>query len=345
MKSRKHLRHTTSRKQETQRLLKAAFACAAAVAMVLHHGMISASEPAAIYPSKSVRLIVAQGPGSSVDTLGRILAARLTEEWGKQVIVDNRGGAGGIIGAEIASRSAPDGYTLLVSSTAMQVISPQLYKNLTYHPTQAFAQLTMIATTHNVLVVTPSLPFNNVKGLIAYARANPGKLNMANAGSGFQSHLAGVLFTHMAGIQVYHIPYKGGTSVTMVAAGESHLTIVPGPSVMGQIRAGRVRAIGVGGEKRSPLMPDVPTIAESGVPGYLSTGWAGIMAPKGISKPLFDRIYASLIKVMNSPATRELFERQGAEPMTSTPEEMLKLINAEYGRFTQAIKLAGLTVQ
>ena len=306
---------------------------------------MAASEPVASYPGKPVRLIVAQGTGSSVDTLGRILAARLTDEWGRQVITDNRGGAGGTIGADIASRAAPDGYTLLVSSTAMQVISPQLYKNLTYHPTRDFAQLSMIATTHNVLVVTPSLPFNNVKELMAYARSNPGKLNMANAGSGFQSHLAGVLLTHMAGIEVLHIPYKGGTSVTMVAAGESHLTIVPGPSVMGQIRAGRVRAIGVGGEKRSPLMPDVPTIAESGVPGYTSTGWTGIMAPKAISKPLFDKIYASLIKVMNNPTTRELFERQGAEPMTSTPEEMLKLINADYGRFTQAIKLAGLTMQ
>ena len=323
----------------------AAFACAVAAACCLHHGIISAAETAANYPSKPVRLIVAQGTGSSVDTLGRILAARLTDEWGRQVIVDNRGGAGGIIGAEIASRAAPDGYTLLVSSTAMQVISPQVYKNLTYHPTSDFAQLTMIATTHNVLVVTPSMPFHNVKELIAYAKTNPGKLNMANAGSGFQSHLAGVLFTHMAGIQVQHVPYKGGTSVTMVAAGESHLTIVPAPSVMGQVRAGRVRAIGVGGAKRSPQLPDVPTIAESGVPGYLSTGWAGIMAPKGISKPLFDKIYASLIKVMNNPTTRELFERQGAEPMTSTPEEMLTLINAEYARFSEAIKLAGLTLQ
>ena len=292
-----------------------------------------------------MRLIVAQGTGSSVDTLGRILAARLTDAWGRQVIVDNRGGAGGTIGADIAARAAPDGYTLLVSSTAMQVISPQVYKNLPYHPTRDFAPLSMVATTHNVLVVTPGLPFQNVKELVAYAKANPGKLNMANAGSGFQSHLAAVLFTHMAGINVHHIPYKGGTSVTMVSAGESHLTIVPAPSVMGQIRAGRVRPIGVGGEKRSPLLPDVPTISESGVPGFVSTGWAGIMAPKAVPRPLLDRIYAVLTKVMNDATTREQFERQGAEPMTSTPEEMLKLINAEWGRFGQAIKLSGLTVQ
>jgi tripartite-type tricarboxylate transporter receptor subunit TctC len=345
MESRQHIEDKTIRNHVWQRAPRAAVACAVAAVCCLHHGIVSAAETAANYPSKPVRLIVAQGAGSSVDTLGRILAARLTDEWGKQVIVDNRGGAGGIIGAEIASRAAPDGYTLLVSSTAMQVISPQVYKNLTYHPTRDFAQFTLTALTQNILVVNPNVPFHNVKELIAYANANPGKLNMANAGSGFQSHLAGVLFTHMAGIQVQHIPYKGGTSVTMVAAGESHLTIVPGPSVMGQIRAGRVRAIGVGGQKRSPLLPDVPTIAESGMPGFISTGWTGIMAPKGVSKPLFDKIYASLIKVMNNPTTREQFERQGAEPITSTPEDMLKLINAEYARFSEAIKLAGLTIQ
>jgi tripartite-type tricarboxylate transporter receptor subunit TctC len=334
-------RATVTRRMRWPRFL----ACAALAVLGPGQGAWAAGEAPASYPSKPVRLIVAQGTGSSVDNLGRLLAARLTEEWGKQVIVDNRGGAGGTIGAEIASRAVPDGYTLLMSSTAMQVISPQIYKNLTYHPTRDFAQVSLIASTQNVLVVNPSVPFGNVKELIAYAKANPGKLNMANAGSGFQSHLAGVLFTHMAGIQVLHVPYKGGTSTTAVAAGESQMTIVPLPSVIGQLRAGRLRPMGTGGEKRSTILPDVPTISESGVPGYVSTGWAGIVVPKGISKPLFDRIYASLIKVMNNPTTRELLERQGAEPMTSTPEEMLRHINAEYGRFTQAIKLAGLTVQ
>ena len=325
--------------------LRLSVACAGLAALALGHGACMASEPAAGYPTKPVRLIVAQGAGSSVDNLGRVLAARLTEGWGKQVIVDNRGGAGGTIGAEIASRAAPDGYTLLVSSTAMQVISPQIYKSLTYHPTKDFKQISQIANTQNVLVVNTNMPFKTVKELIAHAKANPGKLNMANAGSGFQSHLAAVLFTHMANIDVHHVPYKGGTSTTMVAAGESHLTIVPLPSVISHLRAGRLRPIGTGGEKRSPQMPDVPTISESGVPGYLSTGWVGIVAPKGISKPLFDRIYTSLAKVMNDPTTREFFERQGAEPMTSTPDQFLNHINAEYGRFAQAIKLAGLKVQ
>jgi len=319
-------------------------ACAVAATFVAWNGVWAAGTQA-LYPAKPVRLIVAQGPGSSVDNMGRLLAARLTEEWGKQVIVDNRGGAGGTIGAEIASRAVPDGYTLLMSSTAMQVISPQIYKKLTYQPIKDFAQISLIASTQNVLVANPKMPFKTVKELIAYAKANPGKINMANAGSGFQSHLAGVLFAHMAGIDVHHIPYKGGTSTTMVAAGESHVTIVPLPSVIGQLRAGRLVAIATGGEKRSTILPDVPTIAEAGVPGYVSTGWAGIVAPKGISRLLFDQIYASLTKVMKDQTTRELFERQGAEPMTSTPQEMLDHINAEYARFAQAIKLAGLTLQ
>ena len=297
------------------------------------------------YPSKPVRMIVAQGIGSSVDTLGRIVSAQLGEQWGKQVIVDNRGGAGGTIGADIAARAAPDGYTLLVSSTAMQVISPQVYKKLSYHPTKDFMALAMLAITQNLLVVNPTVPYKTVKELIGYAKANPGKINMANAGSGFQSHLAAVLFTHMAGIDVHHIPYKGGTSIMNVISGESHVTIVPSPSVMTHVRGGRVRVLGSGGEKRSPLTPDVPTISEAGLPGYVSTGWAGLMLPKGAPKPIFEKIYGSLDRMMKDATTRELFMKQGADPIFTTPSEMLAMIESEYGRFAQAVKLAGLTIQ
>ena len=307
--------------------------------------LVGAAESADAFPTKPVRMIVAQGIGSSVDTLGRIIGTQLGEMWGKQVIIDNRGGAGGTIGAEIAARSAPDGYTLLMSSTAMQVVSPQLYKKLPYHPVKDFMPLAMLAITQNMLVTNQNVPFKTVKDLIAYAKANPGKLNMANAGSGFQSHLAAVLFTHMTGIDIHHIPYKGGTSVMNVIAGESHMTIVPGPSVMSHVRAGRVRVLGTGGEKRSPLTPDIPTIAEAGVPGYVSTGWAGLMLPKGVSKPLFDKIYASLDRMMKDPVTRDHFQKQGADPIFTTPAEMVAMIEGEYGRFGQAIKLAGLTIQ
>ena len=304
-----------------------------------------AADAAESFPAKPVRMIVAQGIGTSVDTLGRIIGTQLGEMWGKQVIIDNRGGAGGTIGGEIASRAAPDGYTLLMSSTAMQVISPQIYKSLPYHPTKDFTPLAMLAVTQNMLVVNQNLPFKGVKDLIGYAKSNPGKLNVANAGSGFQSHLAAVLFSHMAGIDVHHIPYKGGTSLMNVISGESHASIVPSPSVMVHVRSGRLRVLGTGGEKRSPVTPDVPTIVEQGVPGYVSTGWAGLMLPKGTPKPIFDRIYGSLDKMMKDPATREQFLKQGADPIFTTPAEMLAMIEAEYGRFGQAIKLAGLKVQ
>jgi tripartite-type tricarboxylate transporter receptor subunit TctC len=304
-----------------------------------------AADAAESFPSKPVRMIVAQGIGTSVDTLGRIIGTQLGEIWGKQVIIDNRGGAGGTIGGEIAARAAPDGYTLLMSSTAMQVISPQIYKTLPYHPTKDFMPLAMLAITQNMLVVNQNLPFKGVKDLVGYAKANPGKLNVANAGSGFQSHLAAVLFAHMAGIDVHHIPYKGGTSLMNVISGESHASIVPSPSVMVHVRSGRLRVLGTGGEKRSPVTPDVPTIIEQGVPGYVSTGWAGLMLPKGTPKPIFDKIYGSLDKMIKDPATREQFLKQGADPIFTTPAEMLAMIEAEYGRFGQAIKLAGLKVQ
>jgi tripartite-type tricarboxylate transporter receptor subunit TctC len=297
------------------------------------------------YPTKPIRLIIANTTGTSVDTLARVLGVRLGEELGQQVVSDNRAGAGGLIGAEIVANSPPDGYTLLISSTGMQVITPQIYKKLNYDPIKSFAPLSLFAVTQNILVVNPTLPVNSVKELIAYAKANPGKLNMSNAGSGFQSHLAGVLFVHATGIDVHQVPYKGGASLIAVIANESQFTIAPSPAVMAHVRSGRMRALASGGEKRSPQTPDLPTISEAGVPGYVSTGWAGLMAPKGVAKPIFDKLYASLVKVVNQPATRELLERQGGDPVTTTPAEFIKLINEEYARFGEAIKLANLKVE
>jgi tripartite-type tricarboxylate transporter receptor subunit TctC len=311
---------------------------------VLAAAPVAAAEPLA-YPTKPVRIIIAQTTGTSVDTLARVLALKMGEELGQQIVADNRGGAGGIIGAEIAARAAPDGYTLLVSSTGMQVITPQIYKKLNYDPIGDFAPLSLFAVTQNLLVVNPSLPVNSVKELIAYARANPGKLNMSNAGAGFQSHLAGVLFTHIAGIDVRHVPYKGGASLIAVIGNESQFTIAPSPSVMAHIRSGRLRALASGGDKRSPLTPELPTVMESGVPGYVSTGWAGLMAPKAIPRPIFDKLYATLVKVVRDPVARELMERQGGDPVTSTPDEFLRFVRDEYTRFGEAIRLANLKVE
>jgi tripartite-type tricarboxylate transporter receptor subunit TctC len=326
-------------------ILKAGCVFVLTASLHAHTGAADAAQPAAAYPSKPIRLVVANTTGTSVDTLSRVFAVKMGELLGQQIVADNRGGAGGIIGAEIAARAAPDGYTLLVTSTGMQVIAPQIYKKLSYHPTRDFVPISLYAITQNILVTHPGLPFKNVKELIAYARANPGKLNMSNAGSGFQSHLAGVLFTHMTGIDVRHVPYKGGASLVAVIANESKFTIAPGPAVMAHVRGGRLRALATGGEKRSPITPELPTVAESGVPGYVSTGWAGLKAPKGTPKPILDKLHATLTRAIADPATREMMERQGGEPVTSTPAELSKLIDEEYKRFGEAIRLAGLKVE
>ena len=315
-----------------------------AVLANLQQGPASAAQ-AASYPAKPVRIIIANTTGTSVDTLSRVLVVRMSDALGQQMVVDNRGGAGGTIGAEIAAHATPDGYTLFLTSTGVQVDAPQLYKKLNYQPVEDFAPISLFAITQNILVVNPTLPFKSVKDLLAYARANPGKLNMSNAGSGFQSHLAGVLFAHMANIDVHHVPYKGGASLIAVMSNESQLTIAPGPSLLGHVRAGRLRALATGGEKRSSITPELPTIIESGVPGFVSTGWAGLMAPKNTPKPILDKLHAILVQVVTDPVTREQLERQGGEPTTTTPAEMIAFINKEYERFGQAIKFAGLDIQ
>lgn len=305
----------------------------------------SAAEPASAYPTKPIRLVVAQAPGSSIDAMCRIIATKLSELLGQQLVVDNRTGAGGTIGAGIVAHSEPDGYTLFAGATASQVIGPQIYQKVTtYDPFKDFAPISLFAITQNVLVVNPKAPFNSVKELIAYAKANSGKLNWANAGTGFQSHLAGVLFTHMATIDVLHVPYKGaGASLGAVISGESQVTIVPAPSVMGHVRAGRLRALAMGGEKRSPVAPELPTIIESGLPGYVSAGWAGLMAPRRTSKPILNQLHATLIKAVNDPTTNAALKRVGAEPLTSTPAEYAALIARDWKSFGDAIRISGLT--
>jgi tripartite-type tricarboxylate transporter receptor subunit TctC len=305
----------------------------------------AAADIAAGYPSRPIRLIIANTTGTSVDTLSRVLAVKFGEVLGQQVVADNRAGAGGTIGAEIASQAAPDGHTLLISSTGMQVIAPQIYAKLNYHPVKDFEAISLFAVTQNILVLNPGLPYQNVKELLAYGKANPGKLRMSNAGSGFQSHLAGVLFTHMAAVDVLHVPYKGGASLIAVMSNESQFTIAPGPAVIGHVRGGRLRALATGGEKRSPVTPELPTIAEAGVPGYVSTGWSGLMAPKKTPTPIIAKVHAALTSTINDPATRKLMEAQGGEPVTSSGAEFVKLINDEYRRFGQAIKLANLKVE
>jgi tripartite-type tricarboxylate transporter receptor subunit TctC len=309
-------------------------------------GAATAAQSTKAYPTKPIRLVVAQTPGSSIDAMSRVIATKMSELLGEQLVVDNRTGAGGTIGGGIVAHSEPDGYTLFACATASQVIGPQLYKKLaTYDPFKDFAPISMFAITQNLLVVNPKTPFNSVKELLVYAKANPGKLNWSNAGTGFQSHLAGVLFTHMAKIDALHVPYKGaGASLGAVISGESHVTIVPAPSVMGHVRAGRVRALAIGGAQRSAVAPELPTIIEAGVPGYVSNGWAGLAAPSKTPKPILSKLHATLLKAVNDPTTNAALMRLGAEPLTSTPAEFVNLIAKDWKSFGEAIRVSGITI-
>jgi tripartite-type tricarboxylate transporter receptor subunit TctC len=326
--------------------LKTAIALTLGASCHLHLATALAADAAKDYPARPIRFVVAQTPGSSIDTMSRVVAARMSEMLGQQLVVDNRTGAGGIIGGEIVAHSAPDGYTLLAAATASQIIGPHIYRKvIKYDPQKDFTPIALFAITQNVLVVNPKAPYGSVKELIAYAKANRGKINWGNAGTGFQSHLAGALFTHMAGIDVLHVPYKGaGPMVSAVIAGESHVTIGPAPAWMVHVQSGRARALAMGGEKRSTLWPEIPTISESGLPGYVSDGWAGLMGPRGLPKPILNKLRDTLIKAVNEPATSEALKKVGAEPITSTPEEFTQRIAKDWKSMGEAIRVSGLKV-
>ena len=296
------------------------------------------------YPTRPIRVVIAQSPGSSIDTMSRVVFAKMSELFGEQLVIDNRTGAGGTIGGGIAAHAEPDGYTLFAAATASQVIGPQIYKKVTtYDPFRDFQPISQFAVTQNVLVVNPSMPFNSVKDLVAYAKANPGKLRWANAGTGFQSHLAGVLFTHMAGIEVLHVPYKGaGPSLNSVVAGESQVTFVPAPSVMGHVHTGRLRALAVGGEKRAEAAPELPTVIESGIPGFVSSGWAGLMAQSKVQKRIIEKVRVILHRAVEDPATNAALKKAGAEPVVGTGAEFAALIKKDWKNFGDAIRVAGL---
>ena len=296
------------------------------------------------YPNRPIRFVIGQTPGSSIDTMGRVVAIKLGELLGQQLVVDNRTGAGGTIAGGIVAHSEPEGYTLFCAAVASQVIGPQIYKKLTnYDIFKDFTPISQFAVTQNVLVVNPKTPYKSVKELMAYAKANPGKVNWGNAGTGFQSHLAGVLFTHMAKIEVLHVPYKGaGPLGTAILSGESQVTLGPAPAWMAHAQAGRVRILAMGGAKRSALWPDLPTIQEAGLPGYVSDGWAGLMGPKNLPKPIVEKLRATLIKAVNDSATNESLKKVGAEPVTSTPAEFAQLIAKDWKSFGEAIRVANL---
>ena len=324
-----------------QRAIRAIGIAAVATAVLLP-AAATAADAAANYPSRPVRLIVPQNPGASNDTISRIVAVKLGEVLGQHVVIDNRPGAGGTIAGELVANATPDGQTLYMTATASQSIGPQIIKTK-YHPVKDFAAVSLVAVTDNILVVNPKLPVKSLKELQAYTKANPGKLNMANAGSGTQSHLGGVLLAQAAGLDVVHVPYKGGgASVAATISGESPATITPAPAVLGHIRAGRLRALASGSPKRSPLTPELPTLAESGLPGFVSNGWIGLLAPKGTPKPVVDKLYAAVVKTVSDPTIARNMEKAGGDPETMAPADFVKFMNEDWERFGKAIRFAKL---
>ena len=296
------------------------------------------------YPSKPVRLIIPFPPGGSNDIVGRMIAAQLTERLGKQVVVDNRGGAGGIIGTETAAKSQPDGHTLLMISIAY-AFNPSLYK-LPYDPVKSFAPVAMLGTGPNVLAVFPGLPVNSVKELIVLARQKPGQLNYAAAGVGTFQHLASELFRILAAVDVVPVQFKGGGPATIdVIAGHTQISMGSLIQTLPHIRSGRLRALGTGGLKRAAILPEVPTIAEAGVPGYEANNWWGIFAPASTPPAIVNRLHRELSAILTSAETQKRFSSEGAEALQMAPAEFGKFVVAETVKWARVVKEAGIRAE
>jgi tripartite-type tricarboxylate transporter receptor subunit TctC len=298
-----------------------------------------AQEP---YPSKPIRMILPFPPGGGTDLLGRLIADRLAAALGQPVVTENRGGAGGNVGAEAAARSAPDGYTIVLVAPSL-AISPTLYSKLNYDPIKDFAPIALVAQVPNVMITHPSVPATTLTEFIAYARANPGKLNFGSGGLGTSNHLAGELFNLRTGAGLIHVPYKGvNLAMNGVLAGEVHLVFIGVPVPAPHIKAGRLRALAVLARERSPLVPDVPTAAEAGLADFDVTTWYGILAPAGTPRPIIQRLNAELTKMMQAPEIKERLGAMGTDPLTSTPEEFGAYIKREIAKWGDVTRKAGL---
>ena len=298
------------------------------------------------YPVKSVRLVIPFAPGGSNDILGRLIAARLGETLGQQVVPDNRPGAGGSIGAGLAAKAAPDGYTLVIGHIGTLAVNPTLYRKLGYNPVTDFQPISLIAKVPNIMVVHPSLPVKSVKELIALARAKPGALVYGSGGSGGAGHLATEYFKLMAKIELVHVPYKGtGPALIDLLAGQTQLVFAGVPGIVTHVRSGKLRPLGVSTASRLAVFPELPTIAEAGVPGYEATQWYGILAPAGTPRPVVDKLNREIVTGLKSKQLHERLTADGSEPFSSTPEEFASFIKMEIARWAPVIKAAAIRAE
>jgi tripartite-type tricarboxylate transporter receptor subunit TctC len=317
-------------------------ALALALIATLAQPTVAAADPAKGFPVKPIRMMMPNAPGSGTDTLGRIVANGLGEVLGQQVIIDNRPGAGGTLGMEIGKNANPDGYTLIFASPPALTIAPFVQKRQPFDPMKDFEYITTIGVTPNVLIVSPSLGVNSVAELQAMARAKKGALNMASAGPGSQSHLAGALLLSLGGFDSLHVPFKGGAAVPSVMTGESHWSINPAPSVIGMLKGGKVKALAHTLPRRTALLPDMPAIAET-VPGYNYSAWNGIIAPRGTPRPILDRLREGLLAAMQRPDVRAQMAIQATEIQVSTPDEFRKLVQETIAHNVKLVKALNLT--
>jgi len=298
----------------------------------------------AAYPSKTIRMVIALAPGGGVDTTGRFIGQRLSQLWGQPVVADNRPGAGGSIAAETVARAAPDGYTLLMTSSGL-TITPSLMK-LSYDPLKDLLPVTLAVISPGVMVVHPSIPVKNVKELIAFAKARPGQLFYSSSGQGSGQHLSMALFCQMTGIQMTHVPYKGtAPSITDVVAGRIAVTVASVISTRPMFTSGKLRALATVGHKRTPALPEYPTVAESGVPGFGFDNWYGMFLPGGTDKAIATKIQETVARILNEPDTRKLLLGQGLDVVGDSPDDFARMVAQETARWAKVVRSLGLQPQ
>ena len=324
------------------------FAGASPTLRGLWMGLLLTAQPtlahAQTYPTKPIRIVVPYAPGGAVDIVARATGQELTKRLGQQVIVENRTGAGGNIGSEVVAKSAPDGYTLLMASPA-NTINPSLYAKMPYDPSRDLVPIVLIGSVPTVLIVNPSLPVRNVRELVTLAKSRPGALTYGSGGSGTTEHLAGEMFKAAAGIDMLHVPYKGGAQVIVdIIAGQIAMMFINQLGALPQIKAGKVRALGVASDKRSAALPDVPTFAESGFPDFRVSVWWGLMGPAAIPREIVMLLNREVVAAVGSPEMKERLQTLSAQPIGDTPERFAKMFAEETARWAKVVKVSGARV-
>jgi tripartite-type tricarboxylate transporter receptor subunit TctC len=303
------------------------------------------AQSTATYPNRPVKLVIPFPPGGPLDIIGRLIAQKATEDWGQSVVVDNRPGAGGNIGADLVAKAPPDGYTIVMGALSTHAVNPSLYAKMPYDAVKDFAPISLVAITPNVLVVNASLPVSSAKEFVAYAKANSGKLSFGSGSNGSAGHLAGELFKVDTGTDIVHVPYKGGAPATQaLLAGDTQFMFDNLANAMPQVKAGKLRALAVTTAERSKLAPELPTMAEAGLSGFDISTWFGLLAPAGTPRDVIAKWNAEVVKILNSPDMRERLTAQGAEAAPTTPEQFAAFIQSEIPKYARIVKISGAKV-